>query len=102
MNAKTTKVLVFVLLLVCITGFTLKVNRYGETMHNVDLSFNFLKDDVKVNNMFDQYEPGKSVSLLDLYLISMDEMRYLYLEIAAFSFIVGLCIMALINQNKDE
>lgn len=74
--------------------------KYGEQLHNIDLTFNVLKDSELVDVMYDEVQPGKLILLKDLYIISLGILRNIHLMIAMSSFLLGILIMILYYEKQ--
>ena len=73
---------------------------FEQMMHNVDLVFNIVKDPIILDNAVDWYAVGQSITLKDMWIVSMTAIRGLPVIFLSLGFILGFIVAGLLNQAE--
>ena len=108
---KLNNILMIILLAISLFSILNGLNNYGILLHNVDLSYNVIRmvDDfnLKINlavnegegfhyinssNIEDYYDVGKKITLVDIYVSSLNRLRIIPLQLILSSIIFGFTL----------
>jgi hypothetical protein len=65
-------------------------------LHNIDLGFNFLSDDIKIQKVVDLASDGVIHPMYEIYSIGLDQVRFGYMLFGMFTFFIGYIMGMLI------
>ena len=91
----------FATALVCVWLATYFAGAFEAHLHNVDLIFNIVKDDEILRSAIDWYDIGESISLSNMWILSLQFLRSMPLKFLSIGFLMGIAFSGMLFLYEE-